>query len=140
MNTGTSLGALGVGVILAAIAFILIRHNHKHGMKAYRTASVLALLSGLCLSGSIASYLGSVTSMSIGGVGVVMFAVIVGGLDFIIMMRGWGHHPVWTPVVGAVVGIAVALAPGAIGSLANHAQTGVVHTVDRGTTATVGGG
>lgn len=137
---GASLGGLGVGIILAAIAFVLIRHNSKHGMKAYRTASILALLSGLCLSGSIANYIGSVTSMSIGGVGVVLVVVVVGGLDFIIMMRGWGHHPQWTPIIGFVVGIALALSPGAIGSLAHQAQTGVVHTVDKGTNATVGGG
>lgn len=136
---GGSLGALGVGVLLALVAFILIRHNAKHGMKAYRTASILALLSGLCLSGSIVGYLGSITSMSIGGVGVVLAVVVVGGLDFIIMMRGWGHHPMWTPIIGFAVGIAVALAPGAIGAIGHHAQTGVVNTVDKGTHDTVGG-
>ena len=137
---GLSLGAVGVGVLLAALACVLIRHNHRNGLKAYKAASVLALVSGLCLSGAIVGYAGSITHLTVGGVGIVLFAVVVGGLDFIIMMRGHGHHAIWTPVVGFVVGVALVLAPGALGHLAQNAQSTVVTTVHRGTTATVGGG
>lgn len=127
--------SVGAGVILGALALVMI---WKRTMR--KTAAILALLSGLCLSATVVQYAGVITGLSAGGVGIVTGILVIGGLIFVHEIRGHGHHHKRTPAIGFAVGVAVMLAGGAIGQLGQHAQTSVVNTVHSGTNATVGGG
>lgn len=132
-------GLVGAGVILGAIALLLIWKNHKTSMGAYKTAGVLALLSGLCLAGVIAGYVGNLFGYSIGGVAVTTIGLFVGIIWFIIEMRGHGHHAIRTPLIGLAVGVFLASAGGALGQAAHQAQNGIVNGVNTTTNSTVGG-
>jgi hypothetical protein len=132
MGTGASLTSAGVGLVAAGIAFILVRHNHKHGMSAFRGALFFSIIAGLCLSASAATYVGSLITTSIAGVGIVLIIVVLGGIELVCMMRGHGHHPLWTPVLGLLVALAVPLMPGAIGHLGQQTGAHVVNIVHAG--------
>jgi hypothetical protein len=127
--------AAGVGVVLALVVAVLI------WKKTWRkTAAVLAVFAGLCLSAMVVQYAGPLTAFSVGGVGVVTAGLIIGVLVWLHELRGHGHHVMRTPIIGFTVGVLAMMAGGAIGQFAHHTQTSVVNTVHTGTSSTVGGG
>jgi hypothetical protein len=134
MNTGITVSMFGVGLAAAGWAANIVRHNHKHGMSSYRMALFFALIGGLCLSGSVASWAGSLIDTKIAGIGIVSIIAIFGGGELYYMMRGHGHHAIWTPALGFAVALALPLMPGVIGHLGQTAGTNTVNIVHSGTT------
>lgn len=137
-HTGITVSAFGAGLAAAGWAANVVRHNHKHGASSYKQALFFAIIGGLCLSASAASWMGSLIDTQIAGIGIVSIIVIFGGGELVWMMKGHGHHPVWTPALGLAVALALPLMPGVLGHLGQTAGTNTVNVVKSGATK-VGG-
>lgn len=117
--------ALGVGVFLGLFAFLF-----WHKRKFDRLVDILAVVCGLCVAGSVASFLGIAT-------GFTMFGLGMGGVTlfllawFVMEFRNHGRHPTRTPVLGAIVGILIMAGPlgGPFRSAGQHIEQGVVQHV-----------
>lgn len=126
--------SIGVGVVLAAVAGVLI---WKQTMR--KLAAILALLAGLCLSAWIVRYAGTLTGYSIGGVGIVTALLIILAIIFVHELRGYGSHVWRTPVVGFVLGVLVMTAGGSVGQIGHNAQQATVTGVHNATSSATGG-
>ena len=114
-----SLGAGGIGLLLAGIVLVDIWKDHGKNPPAK-----LALLAGMLMSGTLIGVLGSlVTGYAIFGAPVLAVVVVVGGRVF--WIEGIKHskpHRWRTPAVGFLVGAAL-----------TASFAGVQHAVDQGT-------
>lgn len=135
----TAGGLAGAGVVLLTIAACLMWKNHKTPMGAYKSAGIMAFLSGLCLAGLVAGYVGNLFGYTILGVGVTTVGLLASGIFYIAEMRGHGHHAVRTPILGFAFAVFLASAGGALGTAVGQAQNGVVNSVNTVTNSTVGG-
>jgi hypothetical protein len=129
MHAGTSLTAAGIGMVAVVWSAMIVRHNVRHGMKAYRGALFFALVAGLCLSASIAAYVGALIGTQVAGIAIIVLIVTFGLPELIFMMRGHGHHEIWTPALGLVVALAIPLCPGIIGHFGQGAGTHLTNIV-----------
>lgn len=127
---GLSIGATGLGVILAVVTVVLVRHNRKD-LRAHKTAAFFALVAGLCLVSLVVAYTGGLASTRIAGLTIVLIIDFGAGLEFILNVRGHSHHPVVTPALGFILGVSLMLTPGAIGGAAHHAQSATVTGVSK---------
>jgi hypothetical protein len=114
----TTLGAGGIGLLLAGIVAICIWKNHGK-----RSPAWLALLAGMFGSGTVLSWLGGLVDISVVGIALTTVVLVLGGFLFWIeAVKGKKPHQWRTPIIGFAVGIALTATFG-----------GVQHAVNQGT-------
>jgi len=116
----TSLGAGGIGLLLAGIVGICMWKNHGKKLPAW-----LALVAGMFGSVTVIGWLGGLADISIVGVAITTVVLILGGLVFWIeAVKAKGHHKYRTPIVGFLVGVALTAS---FGGVQHAVQQGTVH-------------
>jgi hypothetical protein len=134
MVTLGTIGASGVGLILAVIAFIQWRKSN-----GAKSVCWMALISAMLLSGSILSWLGILTQVTIFGIGIMPVALVASGLLFYHeVIKGRGLDYIRSPLVAIVLGVSIMAVGGTITGLGQQATNGVVHVVNK--VGTIGGG
>jgi hypothetical protein len=114
--------ALGVGLFVGLFAY-LFWHKGKYS----KLVDILALIAGLCVAGSVASFLGLGAGWSMFGVGLGGFTLLL-LVWFVLEFRGHGRHGTRTPILGVLLGIALMAGPigGPLRSIAQNIEQSVV--------------
>jgi len=134
-GTGIAVSTISVGTVILLATAIIVYHN-RNSLGWHKTAFVMAALSGLLLSGTIAAYAGSMRGATFAGIGIVFGIALLGGLAAVLAWQGHGRHPLWTPVLVLIVAVAIGqLFP----ALAQHVQTTTVSVVHSGSSKVSGG-
>jgi Mn2+/Fe2+ NRAMP family transporter len=120
--------AVGLGILAGACAAVFMWRNHKHGLRSYKKATWLAGISGALLATSVAAFAGSLAHISLFGIPIEWYIIVVGGLDLLIMMKGHGYHALWTPISAFIIAVAVVLTFAQVGQLADAGANSVVTT------------
>jgi hypothetical protein len=129
-----TIGAEGVGLIIALIAFIQWRKSN-----GAKSVCWMALVASMLLSGPILGWLGLLTQVTVFGVGLVTAGLIVSGLLFYHeVIKGRGLDYIRSPLVSVVLGLCLMSVGGAITGAAQHATNGIIQVVHK--SSTIGGG